>query len=232
MMATKKPLAVKNYGSIPHLSGSKLGPRDYVITEGQEKILTVKTRDRHDEVLVFEKYDGSNVGVAKKNGEIFALTRSGYPASTSPFPHHHEFDKWVRQRSDQFNNILGEGERVVGEWLYQAHGLIYKITADDPIVFFDYFGANNKRCPYDDLVSLGLPLPRLLYRGDAVSVETLKPTLNLKTPSICPNELPEGMVYRVERKGKVDFLAKWVRVDFTPGKYIINVDPDNFVYNI
>jgi hypothetical protein len=68
-----KPLNRKNYGSIPHLSNSKLGEKDYFIGEGQERILTEKKRDKHDTILVFEKYDGSNVGVAKKERKYICL---------------------------------------------------------------------------------------------------------------------------------------------------------------
>ena len=58
-----KILGFKNYGSIPHLSNSKLGDGDHYINSGQEFILTQKPRDRHDNILVFEKYDGSNVDI-------------------------------------------------------------------------------------------------------------------------------------------------------------------------
>lgn len=214
-----KPLDRKNYGSIPHLSNSKLGEKDYHITEGQERILTEKKRDKYDTILVFEKYDGSNVGVAKKQGIIYALTRSGYEATTSPYKQHHKFAEWVKKRSGMFNDLLNEGERVAGEWLYQPHGIIYHIKGD-PIVFFDYFNARNKRYTFDILEQTGLPLPRMLHKGNPISVDLLKPRLNLKTKSIWPEEDPEGMVYRVERKGKVDFLAKWVRQDFQTGKYL------------
>lgn len=50
-------------------------------------------------------------------------------------------------------------------------------------------------------------------------------------PSVRSGEAPEGVVYRVERKGKVDFLAKWVRSDFVPGKYCINVDEKDLIWN-
>lgn len=230
-----KPLNKKNYGSIPHLSNSKLGSGDYFITEGQERILTEKKRDKHDTVLVFEKYDGSNVGIAKQDGNIFALTRSGYEAGTSPYKQHHEFAKWVYSRRDFFSLILDEGERIAGEWLLQAHGLEYNIEQEDPIIFFDWFNSNNKRKPFEvlekDLGLWDLPLPRLLHKGDAISVDELEPILNLKTDSIWSKENPEGMVYRVERKGKVDFLAKWVRSDFEAGKYCIGVDEDKLIWN-
>jgi len=226
-----KPLNRKNYGSIPHLSNSKLGEMDYFIHEGQERILTEKKRDKHDTILVFEKYDGSNVGVGKKDGNVFALTRSGYEASTSPYKQHHEFAKWVSERKDMFNSLLEEGERVTGEWLLQAHGLIYKID-NDPILFFDYFNENNERQPFEVVEQMGLPLPRLLHKGEAVSVDELKPILSLKTDSIMSLEAPEGMVYRVERKGKVDFLAKWVRKDFEAGKYIIDKEESELIWNV
>jgi len=225
-----KPLNRKNYGSIPHLSSSKLGKMDFFIHEGQERILTEKKRDNHDTILVFEKYDGSNVGVAKFENKIFALTRSGYEASTSPYKQHHEFAKWVNKRKEMFDSLLQEGERVTGEWLLQSHGLIYKIE-NDPILFFDYFNNNNERQLFEVLEKMCLPLPRLLHKGDSISVDELKPILNLKTNNIMSLESPEGMVYRVERKGKVDFLAKWVRQDFEAGKYCIGIEEENLIYN-
>lgn len=226
-----KPLNRKNYGSIPHLSNSKLGKGDYFITPGQERILTEKKRDKHDTILVFEKYDGSNVGIGKKDGKIFALTRSGYEASTSPYKQHHLFADWVEKNKRMFDCLLKDGERITGEWLLQAHGLIYNIEKE-PIVFFDYFDAKNQRKPFEILEHLPFPTPRLLHRGDAISVEKLKPILNLKTDTIYSKENPEGMVFRVERKGKVDFLAKWVRSDFEPGKYCIGIEDDDLTWNV
>lgn len=225
-----KPLSRKNYGSIPHLSNSKLGEKDYYIGQGQERILTQKRRDAHDTILVFEKYDGSNVGVGKKGGNIFALTRSGYLASTSPYVQHHRFSEWVDERKELFNKILKEGERVAGEWLLQAHGLIYDIVLD-PIVFFDHFDSNNQRYPWSSLARSGLQLPRTLHVGDSIAVDELKPILNQKTNLIKSRGAPEGMVYRVERKGKVDFLAKWVRQDFEAGKYCIGIDEKDLTWN-
>lgn len=232
-----KPLNIKNYGSIPHLSNSKLGIGDHYIGFGQEKILTEKVRDKHDEVFVFEKYDGSNVGIGKLNGKIFALTRSGYEAKTSPYGQHHIFHDWVQSRLPLFDYILDEGERITGEWIAQAHGIIYDIDRRlDPIIFFDFFDAKNNRKNYNYLEELykihGLQLPRMLHRGASKSVESLVSELNKKTYGITPETKPEGMVYRVERKGKVDFLAKWVRSDFEAGKYIIDKHESELIWNI
>lgn len=220
-----KPLGRKNYGSIPHLSNSRLGPGDNFIGFGEERILTEKTRDKHDEVFVFEKYDGSNVGVGKKNGKIFALTRSGYEAKTSPYEQHHVFSDWVDDNYSLFDSFLYEGCRITGELMVKPHGIRYDIDSRlDPVVFFDYFNDNNDRMCFDYLHKLhdrySIQLPRLIHRGLSASVDSLKTELNKKTYGITPDENPEGMVYRVERKGKVDFLAKWVREDFISGKYL------------
>lgn len=230
-----KVIGKKNYGSIPHLHNSKLGEGDYYIGEGQERILTIKERDKHDNILVFEKYDGSNVGIAKFENKIFALTRSGYEASTSPYKQHHYFANWVKKRELLFADMLQNGERITGEWLAQAHGLVYKIEIE-PIVFFDYFTKNNERVLFEELLATatkyGLQLPRQLHEGRAKSVESVLPLLNEKTKGIESVGLPEGMIYRVERKSKVDFLAKWVRSDFTTGKYCINIDESDLTWNV
>ena len=225
-----KPLGKKNYGSIPHLSNSKLGPGDHFVNHGQERILTEKKRDRHDEIFAFEKYDGSNVGIAKKNGQIFALTRSGYTAESSPYKQHHLFRYYVHEYEYLFDAILEEDERLCGEWMLQTHGLKYSLKTY-PIVFFDWFDSDNNRKTYDELAKTQLQLPRLLHRGDAVSVNKLLPKLNVGTDEIKSLGMPEGIVYRVERKGNVDFLAKWVRSDFESGKYIIDKNETDLIWN-
>lgn len=233
-MKAQKLLGIKNYGSIPHLSNSKLGIGDHYIERGQELILTNKARDKHDTILVFEKYDGSNVGICKVDGKIHALTRAGYEANTSPYKQHHYFHYWVESHKDLFMDLLSEGERIVGEWLIQSHGLIYQIYGD-PIVFFDYFNDKNERLAFKELElkvkKYGLKLPRKLHEGLPISVDELLPILNQKTDSIKSDELPEGMVYRVERKGNFDFLAKFVRHDFETGKYIIGFNENNLTWN-
>jgi len=230
-----KPFKRKNYGSIPHLSNSKIGSGDHFIHINQENILTKKTRDKHDEVFVFEKYDGSNVGIGKIDNKIVALTRSGYEANTSKYKQHHLFSNWVFRNTEKWMDLLDNGERITGEWLAQAHGLKYNIKVD-PIVFFDFFDKNNKRKEFDYLGELsiiyGLQLPRILHRGKAIKTEELLPILNLKTPDIESVGSPEGMVFRVENRNKFDFMAKWVRHDFEAGKYIINKKESEFIWNV
>lgn len=44
----RKPLGIKSYGSIAHLPGSRISVGDHKCHEGQKRIATEKTRDRHD----------------------------------------------------------------------------------------------------------------------------------------------------------------------------------------
>lgn len=235
-----KPTGAKNYGSIPHLSNSKLGEGDYRITEGQERILTTKRRDRHDLIIVTEKYDGSNVGIAKVNGQVVAITRAGYAARTSPYKQHHMFADWVDDGKWMFSEMLQNGERLCGEWMAQAHGLKYRIEGS-PFVLFDYFTPDNKRVTHEEMLSkvsdpwVGIKTPRLIHKGDSISVNA---AIKVLCPKIIPPReilsigYPEGMVYRVERHGKVDFLAKWVRSDFPTGQYIIDKTEDELTWNV
>lgn len=230
-----KPLGGPSYGSIPHLPGSRLGPGDHHCHQGQADICTVKTRDKKDTVIVQEKLDGSNVGVAKIGGEIVALTRAGYLASTSPYKQHHYFDAWVERNAYRFKNLLNEGERICGEWMLQAHGTRYKLWGD-PFVAFDLITPSG-RLTYNDLYArIGdvLKTPALLheenYAVDLTHAIWLLQNYGIREGPYRAEigtigghgalEQPEGVVYRVERDGKVDFLAKYVRPDKVDGAYL------------
>ena len=232
-----KPLGQKAYGSIPHLPSSKLGEGDHHCHEGQAIICTLKTRNKHDLIIVQEKYDGSNVAITKKYGKILALTRSGYLASTSPYEQHYFFANWVEKNESKFNDLLNEGERICGEWMLQAHGLLYKI-AKEPFIAFDFFGANNNRFVYHEFIKkvadYDITTPRLIYCDNKpISIEIAFEVLKIKNsdhPVNCVGT-PEGLVYRVEHKGKVDFLAKYVRPDFQTGIYLPEISGKPTVWN-
>lgn len=228
-MNTVKPLGKKSYGSIPHISGSRLGVSDSKISEGQELIATVKTRDSRDIVIVQEKLDGSNVSVALHNGEIYTLTRAGYNAKDSFYSMHHEFDKWVRLNENRFRNILSEGERISGEWLHTAHGTIYHLP-HEPFVAFDIFDVNNRRYNYERFISTvneQFTVPFLISKGESLSVESALNILGHHGKHGAQEQC-EGVIWRVERDNKVDFLCKYVRPDKIDGKYLKN---ENLILN-
>jgi len=221
MSDIRKPLGRKSYGSIALLPNSRVTPADHHCHEGQTRIATEKPRDRHDEIIVQEKLDGSNVGVALLNGEILAITRAGYLAYTSPYEQHWYFANWVKENESRFRYVLKEGERLCGEWLMQAHSTRYNLK-HEPIVFFDLMvGAN--RLPYDEFASRVrdgyFVVPYLLHRGYSCSVERVLSLLGTYGHHGAIDEV-EGAVWRVQYKGKVDFLVKYLKPYKQDGIYL------------
>jgi len=212
----------RNYGSIPHVSTSKMSQQaDKKIGISQENILTTKTRDWKDLIIVTEKLDGSNVGVVNKNGVFLPISRAGYHTDTSTYEQHKQFTKYVNKNIHLFN-WLPVGWRVSGEWCVMAHGTIYDITNESPFCAFDIFDHKNNRILYLDFVKLcslhSIPTVALLHIGQPISI---KNSIKLLGSGIYGKpEKPEGFVYRVERENRVDFLAKWVRHDKEDGKYM------------
>lgn len=215
-----KPLGQqKAYGHIGHLPGSRLGPGDHMLNIGQARIATQKVRDRHDRVWVQEKLDGSCCAVAKINGELVPLGRAGYRAISSNYPQHTMFHDYVMNHWDIFNDLLAEGERVVGEWLAMAHGTRYDLTGREPFVAFDLM-TGHVRVPYEefrDRVGPSLAIPPLLATGPTTIEEAL--AVLGRFGSYGATDPAEGCVWRVESRGTVDFLAKYVRPDKVDGSY-------------
>lgn len=216
-----KPLGGKSYGSIPHFYGSRLGPADHHCSPGQQVIATEKARDKHDLIIVQEKLDGGNVGICKIEGKILAITRAGYLAETSPYKTHHAFKLWVEREEMRFKALLNEGERICGEWLLTAVGTKYELP-HEPFVAFDLM-IGTKRYPYHQFKSrlayLDFIIPREIHVGGPLSIDTAMDAV-MCFPGHGSLEPVEGAIWRVERKGEVDFLAKYVRSDKVDGKYL------------
>jgi len=229
---TVKPLGCKCYGSIPHLPGSRVGPGDYSLTPGQAKILTLKPRDAKDRIIVTEKVDGSNVGVARVDGVLIPLIRAGYPALSSQYEQHQLFAAWVFERLDRFE-WLANGQRICGEWLAQVHGTHYQLH-HDPFVVFDIF-TGDQRWPYDAMrlavKDHGLVATHLLSDGPPVSIARALALLG-DHGHHGAIDLAEGAVWRVERDGQVDFLGKYVRPGKVDGAYLSSVSgkPDVWIW--
>lgn len=230
-MTNTKPLGGKAYGSIPHLPCSRLGAGDHSVSPGQAQICTNKARDKHDRVIVQEKLDGSCMVVAKLSGQIVPLMRAGYLATSSKYPQHHMFADWVAERSQCFTDVLGDGERLAGEWLAQAHGTLYNLVGRQPFGVFDIFDAGGKRLLYDEMtrrIDGAFERPTLLHGGPSISVAAALCALRHHHWRC---DCPEGVVYRVERHGRVDFLAKFVRRSKVDGKYLPEISGEPAVWN-
>lgn len=191
------------------------------VPDGQAAICTTKARDRHDRIIVTEKLDGSNVGIARVGDAILALGRAGYLAQTSKYTQHQLFAAWVREREELFRSLLNDGERFVGEWLAQAHSTRYALT-HDPLVVFDLM-RGIERAPWDEVrmraTRGSLVIPEVLHDGPPFEVEAALRLLSTRGFHGA-RDLPEGAVWRVERRGKYDFMAKYVRPEKVDGSLL------------
>lgn len=230
METVAKPLGRKAYGHIPHLPGSRIGPGDHKCDAGQARIATEKVRDRHDIVIVQEKLDGSCVAVARIEGAIVPLGRAGYPAVSSPYEQHRHFANWVYAHQQRFLEVLQDGERLCGEWLMQAHGTRYACT--EPFICFDII-CGSERLPYSNFYQRTAGVfcqPHVICVGPALKVvEALE---RLGTYGFHGALDPvEGAVWRVERKGVVDFLVKYVRPDKIDGAFLPEISGKEPILN-
>ena len=229
-----KPLGFKAYGSIGHLPQSRLGPTDSCVHEGQARICTEKTRDKHDRIIVTEKLDGSNVAIANLDGKIIALGRAGYRAETSPYLQHNLFAEWVK-KNEYWLSVIPVGHSIHGEWIVQAHGTRYGglRDGDDGFIMFD-FKQGQQRLPFDEQIEIaeimGLTTAKVLSDGPACTVRDAMMHLG-EFGHHGALELTEGAVWRVERKGEFDFMAKYVRPGKVDGKYLSSVTGKPDVFN-
>jgi hypothetical protein len=241
-----KPLGHKSYGSIGHLPGSrmdsqhkkyatgKMAGKDFGVHIGQARVCTQQVRDKRDVVLVQEKLDGSNVSIANIDGTLVPLSRSGYPCNTSKYEQHFMFAAWVFERYDSFD-FIRPGERLCGEWLAQAHGTRYDLSPDtlrQPFVAFDIMRNGHERATYQELLDRlcwRFAAPALLGQGPMTVEEAIRRLGDRGHYGAL--DAPEGAVWRVERDGKVDFLAKYVRPDKVDGSFLPEVSGQPAVWN-
>lgn len=226
-----KPLGIKAYGHIPHLPGSRMGPADHCCHSGQAAIATKQKRDRHDHVTVTVKLDGSCVAVAKLDHVIVPLIRAGWPAASSRREQHVLFHHWAMRNQARFLELLDNEERVIGEWLAQAHGTRYKLH-HEPFVAFDLMHGGKRRLTgemRERCEQAGFAVPYLIHQGDAFGVpEALEA---IETPRHGEIDPVEGCVWRVERNGKCDFIVKYVRPDKIDGKYLHEISGEPDIWN-
>lgn len=219
-----KPLGGKAYGSIGHLPQSRLGSGDWHVHVGQARICLERPR-KGDRITVSEKLDGACMTVANIDGQIVGVTRAGYAAAVGLYEHLRAFAPWVAENEAMFSRLLQPGERVVGEWLAMAHGTIYDPESPlfRPFVAFDII-QGKRRALRDEFRErcdqVGLPIAACVYDGpDGCSIEEALCLLGPFGKHGAMEEI-EGAVWRVEREGEVDFLAKFVRAGKQDGKYL------------
>lgn len=226
----KKPLGRKAYGSIGHLPGSRMGPGDHACPLGYQRICCDKSRDKRDVIYCQEKYDGSCVAVARIGDELHALGRAGWPATSSPFEQHRLWHNWAMERAQRFFAVLLPGERLVGEWLAQAHGTQYLLGDMEPFVAFDLMRDDKRatHAAFVERVSNSFATPSTI--PGPVSIERALAEFQAANTHGAVEPI-EGVVYRVERDGRVDFLAKYVRPDKVDGHHLPELTGKPAVWN-
>ena len=238
MEETRKPLNRRAYGSIPHFQTSRLGPGDHHIHSGQERIATLKVRDKKDRVIVTEKLDGSNVAIALIDGEVTGISRAGYRVSNSRYYFQRYFQQWLTVHPADYCTrllpILEQGIIVHAEWLLLAHGTRYELP-HCPLVIFDCT-RNGKRLLFDRTreiaTNAGIPHATVLSDGPPCTVQEATALLGRNGHhGADPEEGPEGAVWRVERGGVFDFIAKWVNPKKIDGRYLPELAGQGSVYN-
>ena len=216
-----KILSIKAYNSIPHLPDSRLGKSERKIDQHKVRMLTSEPVNDRDVVIVQEKLDGSCVCAYRRNNQILALGRSGDLASESPNYSRQLWSDWVDDNQERFLKILGEGERACGEWLALAHGTRYELP-HEPFVVFDLFDSNNSPVSVMELElrcrSAYFTLPHEVHRGGPCSVAKALKALDLNYHGAIDE--PEGLVFRLERNGRLLFRAKYVRRDKVDGCFL------------
>lgn len=128
--------------------------------------------------------------------------------------------------------LLNEGERVVGEYLAQAVGTRYNLP-HEPFVPFDIM-TGKVRAPYKvfqkRITDYDFIPPQLLSIGDPISIDVAMDCIKYSLHGAI--DPVEGAIWRVERKGVVDFLVKYVRHDKEDGKYFPEVTGGETIWNV
>lgn len=235
-----KPLGCCNYQPILLLHGSRKGMGDRYLQGKRENLGTKKTLGISQAVFVTEKLDGSNVGVvrtASENGgesTLTCITRVGILCKSSIYIQHQEFAKWVAtpEVTERFMKVLKDGERLVGEWMWQAHGTKYDLP-HEPFVAIDLIGADRVRPTYIELITrIGslFTMPHILHIGPPISIEDVMSKLGEKGFHGA-QELAEGAVWRIEIDGKYLYQAKYLRHEKKDGKYLPSLTGGEMVLN-
>jgi len=214
---------VRLYGSIPHLPGSRAAA-DKTVSPSQARRCLDESAARDDEVVIVqEKLDGSCVGIVREDGKLVARGREGRLASESRNEGRRMFAAWVAENESRLESAVREGEVLVGEWLALVHGTRYALTHELFAPFDLVRGPTRERATSAELseriAATGLVMPATVHRGAPIAIDAACMLLGEqgRHGAIDP---PEGLVYRVEKAGRVVLVAKWVRLNKVDGSYL------------
>lgn len=225
----------KAYATINHIPTSRLGTSERCISTGQyELFVNPDTYTPNTVIIVQEKLDGSCVCAYRQNNEIYALGRDGDLADESLTIIRRSWAEWVSNNEERFKAVLQEGERLCGEWLAVAHGTRYELS-HEPFVAFDLFTSTNIQVPYQtfsERIAAGSFIkPHVIHQGKPLALEKLLEKLGTQGFHGAVDK-PEGLIFRLERNGKLAFIAKYVNPDKKDGCYLPENTGKTEVWNI
>lgn len=197
----------------PHLAWLSDGaPRD-------DKVLPVDEAQAllSREVVVEEKMDGANLGVAvDEEGKLRVQNRGQYLAA----PYGGQFSRannWIERHRHSLTPALGRGLILFGEWCAARHSIAYDRLPDWFLAFDIYdheamrFWSTYRRDAW--AARLDLPTVPVLMRR-RMTLAGLKDLVTTGTSRFGAAKL-EGVVIRRESREFLEGRAKLIRPDFT-----------------
>ena len=112
--------AIHKYPRTPHLEGSRLQPGDHDLAQVPLDALAGRF------VVVEEKLDGANAGVALGADGRLRLQSRGHALTGGPRERHFDlFKRWAGAHASTLARVCAGGLTVYGEWLYAKHTVFY-----------------------------------------------------------------------------------------------------------
>lgn len=113
-------MSLFKYPRTQHLEGSRLQPGDHDL----EQVPLRELRGRY--VVVEEKLDGANSGIALDEGGRVRLQSRGHVLTGGPRERQFDlFKRWAGAHSALLETVCASGLTVYGEWLYAKHTIFY-----------------------------------------------------------------------------------------------------------
>jgi hypothetical protein len=110
---------IHKYPRTHHLEGSRLQPGDHDL----DQVPLDALRGRF--VVVEEKLDGANAGIAVVDGALRLQSRGHALVGGAREKHWDLFKRWASAHAGALIDLLRDGHTLYGEWLYAKHTIFY-----------------------------------------------------------------------------------------------------------
>ena len=112
--------SIHKYPRTPHLEGSRLQPGDQDLAQVPLAALAGRF------VVVEEKVDGANAGIALGDDGRLRLQSRGHILTGGPRERHFDlFKRWAASHAEALARVCADGATLYGEWLYAKHTVFY-----------------------------------------------------------------------------------------------------------